>query len=114
LLLFLVLALCHDPAGATPEAKPQMEAFDTGQQQGALANPPDVSFTISFATEKTQYQRGETIPIKLTYSSAAPNLYQYGFYGMGRIVGFEAEAPFHVDPAKGTSDPIPSAITPAA
>lgn len=79
--------------------------FETVRQKAVTANPPDVSLTLRLSDGKTQFHRGEVIPLTAVFASRLPGAHQLNTDPGSRDLQWGGDA-FHVDAPTGAADPL--------
>src|SRR5258706_726070 len=84
-------------------------AIAAGQPSTSSEPPfdPNVVLQVSTASDRSEFHIGETIPIRLSFSSAVKNRYQINMARYDRSGRMEYEQ-FSVSPADGAVDPLAS------
>lgn len=80
-------------------------AFETARLKAAAANPPGVPVTLTLPGGRTQFHRGEIIPLLAVFASSLPGKYDLNTDDGSRDLEWNSDA-FHVDSA-GAVDPLP-------
>ena len=79
--------------------------FEAARLKSASANPPGVSLTLSLPGGRTQFHRGEVIPLTAAFASSLPKLYQLNTDPGSRNLLWNTDA-FQVDAKTGEADPL--------
>ncbi len=81
-------------------------AFETARLKAAAANPPGVSVTLTLPGGRTQFHRGEIIPLSTVFASSLPGKYDLNTDDGSRDLEWGNDS-FHADNTAGSVDPLP-------
>jgi HPt (histidine-containing phosphotransfer) domain-containing protein len=96
-----LLLFCCRLASAQDEA-----GFEAARLKAAAANPPGVTLILSLPGGRTQFHRGEMIPLSAVFTNTSPNKYDLNTDPGNRDLQWNSDS-FHVDHSAGAADPLP-------
>lgn len=80
--------------------------FEADRLKVAAMNPSGVSVTLTLPRGRTQFHRGEIVPLSAVFTSSAPGKYNLNTDDGSRDLEWGNDS-FHVDNAAGAVDPLP-------